>query len=125
MNKVQRKRERRRRAHLRIRGSISGSGTRPRLAVFKSGRYIYAQVIDDLQGTTLVQANSGESSIRSKVEGGPKTVGAARAVGEAVGERAKEVGIERVVFDRGGYIYHGRVKELAEGARSKGLRFKS
>jgi large subunit ribosomal protein L18 len=123
MNKEQRKRARRERAHLRIRGSISGSESRPRLAVFKSGRYIYAQVINDLQGTTLVQANSRESGIRSKIEGGPKTVGAARAVGEAVGERAKEAGIERVVFDRGGYVYHGRVKELAEGARSKGLRF--
>ena len=123
MNKVQRKRARRERAHLRIRSSISGSASRPRLAVFKSGRYIYAQVIDDVQGTTLVQANSRESGIRSKVEGGPKTVGAARAVGEVVGERAKEAGIERVVFDRGGYVYHGRIKELAEGARSKGLRF--
>ena len=123
MIKAQRKRERRRRAHLRIRGSVSGSESRPRLAVFKSGRYIYAQVIDDLNGTTLVQANSKESDIAGKSEGGPKTVGAARMVGEVVAERAKEAGIESVVFDRGGYIYHGRVKELAEGARSKGLRF--
>jgi large subunit ribosomal protein L18 len=93
------------------------------LAVFKSGKYIYAQVIDDLNGTTLVQANSREGDIRAKVEGSPKTLGAARLVGETLGERAKKVGIESVVFDRGGYIYHGRVKELAEGARSKGLRF--
>jgi large subunit ribosomal protein L18 len=123
MSREQRKRERRRRAHLRIRGSISGSAARPRLAVFKSGRYIYAQIIDDLNGTTLAQANSRESDIKSKAEGGAKTVRAARLVGETVGERAKEAGIDCVVFDRGGYIYHGRVKELAEGARSKGLRF--
>ncbi len=123
MSKEQQKRERRKRAHLRIRGSISGSAARPRLAVFKSAKYIYAQVIDDLSGTTLAQANSRESDIRSKAEGGAKTVGAARLVGETLGERAKEAGIDSVVFDRGGYIYHGRVKELADGARSKGLRF--
>ena len=123
MSKAKQKRERRKRAHYRIRGSISGSAARPRLAVFKSGRYIYAQVIDDLNGTTLVQANSKEGDIRGKAEGGPKTVSAARLVGETVGSRAKEVGIESVVFDRGGYIYHGRIKELAEGARAKGLRF--
>jgi large subunit ribosomal protein L18 len=123
MIKAQRTRERRKRAHFRIRASISGSPARPRLAVFKSAKYIYAQVIDDLSGKTLVQANSREGDIRSRIEGGPKTLGAARLVGETLGERAKKLGIESVVFDRGGYIYHGRVKELAEGARSKGLRF--
>lgn len=123
MIRAQRKRERRKRAHFRIRGSISGSTARPRLAVFKSAKFIYAQVIDDMNGTTLVQANSREGDIRSKAEGSAKTLGAARLVGEMLADRAKKLGIESVVFDRGGYIYHGRVKELAEGARSKGLRF--
>ena len=123
MEKAQRKLQRRQRAHLRVRGTIQGSAERPRLAVFKSSRYIYAQVIDDHKGKTLVQANSRESEIQGKFEGGPTTKSAARSVGEVVGERAKEKGIETVVFDRGGYQYHGRVKEIAEGARSKGLKF--
>ena len=93
------------------------------MAVFKSGKYIYAQVIDDQHGATLAQANSRESDVQSRAEGGANTVGAARAVGETIGERAKQAGVEQVVFDRGGYIFHGRVKELAEGARAAGLRF--
>ncbi len=123
MDKAQQKRQRRQRAHHRVRATISGSSERPRLTVFKSAKYIYAQVIDDAKGTTIAQANSRESDIQSKVKGGAKTLGAARMVGEVVGDRAKEAGIESVVFDRGGYVYHGRVKEVAEGARSKGLRF--
>ena len=123
MEKAQRKLERRERAHLRVRTRIQGSSERPRLAVFKSARYIYAQVIDDHKGETLVQANSRESEAQGKFEGGQTTKSAARMVGEIVGNRAKDKGIETVVFDRGGYQYHGRVKEVAEGARSQGLKF--
>ena len=123
MEKSRAKRQRRQRAHRRIRGKVQGTGERPRLAVFKSLRYVYAQLIDDERGTTLAQASSAEPEIRSKVEGGSKSRGAARLVGEAVAERAKERGISQVVFDRGGYIYHGKVKEVAEGARAKGLAF--
>ena len=123
MDKAKRKLQRRHRARLRVRGTIQGSSVRPRLAVFKSSRYIYAQVIDDLKGETLVQANSREDDARGKFEGGPTTKSAARLVGEIVGGRAKDKGIDSVVFDRGGYQYHGRVKEVAEGARSKGLKF--
>ncbi len=123
MDKAKRKLQRRQRAHLRVRGSVQGSSERPRLAVYKSSRYIYAQVIDDLKGETLAQANSREEAAKGKFEGGPTTKSAARLVGEIVGERAKSLGIESVVFDRGGYQFHGRVKEVAEGARSKGLQF--
>jgi large subunit ribosomal protein L18 len=123
MDKAQEKRLRRKRAHRRVRRSVQGSTDRPRLAVYKSLKFVYAQVIDDLQGVTLVQANSGEPEILQKLEGGSKSKAAARKVGEALGERAKAKGIEAVVFDRGGYIFHGRVKEVAEGARSKGLDF--
>jgi large subunit ribosomal protein L18 len=123
MNTAQQKRQRRDRAHLRIRQRVQGTAQRPRLAVFKSLRYLYAQVIDDTQGTTLVQANSREPAVRSRLQSGAKSKAAARAVGELIAERAREKGLEKVVYDRGGYIYHGRVKELADGARSKGLRF--
>ena len=123
MDKAQKRRERRFRAHRRVRRSVSGSEGRPRLAVFKSLRYIYAQVIDDVQGTTLAQANSGEASIRQAGKAGAKNLDAARMVGEAVAERAIEKGVRQVVFDRGGYIFHGRVEKVAEGARAKGLEF--
>ncbi len=117
------RRMRRRNAHKRVRKRIAGTATRPRLAVFKSGRYVYAQLIDDQNGTTLIQANSSEAGLRAKIDSGGKSKAAARLIGETIAERAKEKGIEQCVFDRGGYIYHGRVKELAEGARSKGLAF--
>jgi large subunit ribosomal protein L18 len=92
--------------------------------VYKSLRYIYAQVIDDVQGVTLAQANSREAAIQSSGEGGgTKNLETARLVGEAVAERAIEKGVSRVVFDRGGYLYHGRVQKVAEGARAKGLEF--
>lgn len=123
MDKAKKKLHRRHRARLRVRGTVQGSSERPRLAVYKSSRYIYAQVIDDKKGETLAQANSREEEARGKFEGGGTTKSAARLVGEIVGERAKGKGIEAVVFDRGGYQYHGRVKEVAEGARSKGLKF--
>lgn len=114
---------RHRRARLRIRQRVSGTAERPRLCVHKSLRYVYAQVVNDLTGQTLVQASSLESDIRGGVEGGAKTKAAARLVGARLAERAKAKGIDKVVFDRGGYVYHGRVKELAEGAREAGLDF--
>jgi large subunit ribosomal protein L18 len=123
MDKSKEKRERRERAHLRIRQKVRGTAERPRLSVFKSGRYIYAQLINDDAGHTLAQASSREPGIAKKAEGSAKTRSAAKLVGEAVAERARERGVGKVVFDRGGYLYHGRVKELAEGARGKGLEF--
>ena len=105
--------------HYRVRNKISGTPECPRLSVFRSGKHIYAQVIDDKAGVTLVSASSVEKSFESK--GGNKE--AARAIGKLVAERAVEKGITSVVFDRSGYIYHGRIKELAEGAREGGLNF--
>jgi large subunit ribosomal protein L18 len=117
------KRERRERAHLRVRKRVRGTPERPRLSVYKSLRFIYAQVIDDDRGVTLAQANSSDPEIREQL--GKSTAGkeAAKRVGELVARRAKEKGIEKVVFDRGGYVYHGRVQALAEAAREKGLQF--
>ena len=105
--------------HARVRGKISGTAARPRLNVYRSLNHIYAQLIDDVQGTTLVAASSVEKDFG--IPGGNKE--AAKKVGEMIAKRAAEKGIEEVVFDRGGYIYHGRVKELAEGAREGGLKF--
>ncbi len=110
------KREARIRRHLRVRRKISGTAERPRLSVFRSNRHIYAQLIDDLEGRTLVAASDREVSVA-----GTKTE-RARAVGKLIAERAKQAGIERVVFDRGGRLYHGRVAAVAEGAREEGLR---
>lgn len=123
MTKTANRRLRRRRAHLRVRSRLLGTGDRPRLAVFKSGRYVYAQVIDDQRGETLVAASSLEPGLKERLDGRTKNKQAARLVGETIAERARDKGIEEVVYDRGGYVYHGRVKELAEGARSKGLKF--
>jgi len=109
----------RKRRHKRVRAKISGTAERPRLNVFRSGRHIYAQIIDDVKGVTLCSASSLEKSFEGS--GGNKE-GAAK-VGKEVAERAKKSGIENVVFDRGGYIYHGRIKELAEAAREGGLKF--
>jgi large subunit ribosomal protein L18 len=117
------KRERRGRAHLRVRKRVQGSAERPRLSVYKSLRFIYAQVIDDEKGVTLAQANSSDQEIRAQVGGATATKAAAKLVGEMVAARAREKGIEKVVFDRGGYVYHGRVQALAEAAREKGLQF--
>jgi large subunit ribosomal protein L18 len=105
--------------HKRVRGKISGTPERPRLNVFRSEKHIYAQVVDDTKGHTLCSASSVEKGF--EISGSNKE--AARKVGKMVAERAKEKGIETVVFDRGGYIYHGRVKELAEAAREGGLEF--
>ena len=105
--------------HKRVRGKISGTPERPRLNVFRSNTNIYAQVIDDVNGNTLVSA----SSVEKDFEGNGGNKEAARKVGEAVAKAALAKGISEVVFDRSGYIYHGRVKELAEGAREGGLKF--
>ena len=105
--------------HKRVRGKVSGTPERPRLNVFRSETNIYAQLIDDTKGVTLVSA----SSLEKGFEGPGSNCEAAKKVGEAIAERAKAKGIETVVFDRGGYLYHGRVKALAEGAREGGLQF--
>ena len=105
--------------HKRVRGKISGTPERPRLNVFRSETNIYAQIIDDVAGKTLVSA----SSLEKGFEGRGSNCEAARKVGKTVAERAKAKGIETVVFDRGGYMYHGRVQALAEGAREGGLEF--
>ena len=105
--------------HKRVRSKVSGTPERPRLCVFRSEKHIYAQVIDDVNGVTLVSA----SSVEKNFEGLGSNKAAARKVGVTVAERAKAKGIDNVVFDRGGYVYHGRVQELAEGAREGGLEF--
>ena len=110
----------RQRRHRRVRRTVSGSAERPRLAVFRSSKHIYAQVIDDLAGSTLVAASSLEPVLRNE---GLSPLDMARRVGELCAERAAEKGVTQVVFDRGGYQYHGRVAALAEGARQKGLEF--
>ena len=108
--------------HMRVRNKISGTAERPRLNVFRSLNNIYAQIIDDVAGNTIVSASSLDNEVKSKGEGtGNKK--AAALVGELVAKRAIEKGITEVVFDRGGYIYHGRVQELAEGAREGGQKF--
>jgi len=121
--KVVEKRYRRERAHLRLRQRVAGTAERPRLAVYKSERYVYAQVIDDDLGRTLVAAASLEPELKGRLKGGGANRSATKLVGEALAERAMEKGIKKVVFDRGGYRYHGKVKELAEAARAKGLEF--
>jgi len=128
------KNEIRGRIHKRIRSRLQGTAERPRLAVFRSVAHIYAQVIDDSQGKTLVSASSVDKGARpakaakpAKGAKGARTgggnVAAAKSIGKLVAERAKEKGITRVVFDRGGYQYHGRVKALADAARAAGLEF--
>lgn len=105
--------------HVRVRGKVSGTAARPRLCVFRSLNHIYAQLIDDAKGVTLASASSVEKDFG--MNGGNKE--AARKVGTLIAKRAADKGITDVVFDRGGYIYHGRVQELAEGAREGGLKF--
>lgn len=122
-SKCQAKRERRERAHLRARKRVVGTPERPRLAVYRSLRYVYAQLVDDSKGVTLAQASSLDADVRSAFEGSAKCVAAAKAVGKAIAERAMQKGVDQVVFDRGGFIYHGRVKAVAEGAREQGLKF--
>ena len=105
--------------HYRVRNKISGTTERPRLNVFRSAKHIYAQIIDDVNGVTLAAA----SSVEKEFKGSTGNKEEAKKVGMLIAERAKEKGITDVVFDRGGYVYHGRVKELAEGAREGGLKF--
>src|SRR5919206_2314944 len=114
-------RARRLHRHRRVRARVSGTPQRPRLAVFRSLEHIYAQVIDDTSGRTLVAASTLEPSIKAELKG-TKTE-RARAIGRTVAERARAKGIEAVVFDRGGFLYHGRVAALADGAREAGLKF--
>jgi large subunit ribosomal protein L18 len=111
----------RRRVHERIRKKLMGTSERPRLNVYRSLNHIYVQVIDDLKGSTLVAASSAEGKEEARTKGG--NLAAAKNVGKAIAERAKAKGIDKVVFDRGGYIYHGRVKALADAAREAGLQF--
>lgn len=113
------KNEIRLRIHKRIRRKVAGTEQRPRLAIFRSVNHIYAQLIDDEKGNTLASAGSTEKGL--SVKGG--NVEGAKAIGQKVAERAKEKGITKVVFDRGGYLYHGRVKALADAAREAGLEF--
>ena len=113
------KREARGRRHRRVRKKVRGTPARPRLSVFRSSRHIYAQVIDDVHGRTVAAASTAEGELRS---GATATVDAAKAVGKLVGERAKAAGVEAVVFDRGGFKFHGRVAGVAVGARESGLK---
>lgn len=110
------------RRHARVRKTLAGTPERPRLDVYRSVNHIYAQIIDDTAGHTLVAASDVEKDLRSKANG-KKKIEVAEAVGEALAKRAKEAGIQTVVFDRGGFMFHGRVKALAEAARKGGLSF--
>jgi large subunit ribosomal protein L18 len=123
--RIKTKRDRRHRISLRLRKRIAGTPERPRLAVFRSVSHIYAQVIDDQAGTTLVSASTTEPALKAKLGEGAKSgnLGGAKAIGQAVAERLKAKGITRVVFDRGGFLYHGRVKAVADAAREAGLEF--
>jgi large subunit ribosomal protein L18 len=116
------KKDIRKRIHVRIRRKLRGTTERPRLAVFRSVAHIYAQVIDDVEGKTLASASSVDKGARGS-KGGGGNVAAAKTIGKLVAERAKEKGVKQVVFDRGGYQYHGRIKALADAAREAGLEF--
>ncbi|HTC66764.1 MAG TPA: 50S ribosomal protein L18 [Candidatus Acidoferrum sp.] len=112
----------RKRVHDRVRTKVSGTTERPRLCVYRSLGHIYAQVIDDRSGKTLVSASSVDGETKKSLKGGGN-IAAAKVIGKAVAERAKAAGVQKVVFDRGGYKYHGRVKALADAAREAGLQF--
>ncbi len=116
------RRELRLRRHRRVRKKVAGTAGRPRLNVFRSGKHMYAQVIDDTRGYTVAAASTLEADVRQAVKS-TATVDAARRVGELVARRAVEHGVSQVVFDRGGYMFHGRVAAVAEGARGGGLQF--
>ncbi|SHK80969.1 50S ribosomal protein L18 [Alicyclobacillus tolerans] len=112
----------RQKRHLRVRAKVNGTAERPRLNVFRSNKHIYAQVIDDVQGVTLCSASSLDKELRDELSNGGN-VDAAKKIGELVAKRALAKGIRSVVFDRGGYLYHGRVQALADAAREAGLEF--
>lgn len=113
----------RQRRHVRVRAKVAGTQSRPRLNVFRSSAHIYAQVIDDNRGHTLLAASDLETEVQERAGAEATKSARARVVGEIIGERAKAAGIDAIVFDRGGYLYHGRVKAVAEGARAAGLTF--
>jgi len=122
MDKLKAKQANLERRQRRVRAKVSGTAARPRLRITRTNGHIYAQVIDDVAGTTIVSASSIDAEVKAGLKNGAN-IDAAKAVGEVVGRRAVEAGIKEVVFDRGGRIYHGRVKALADGARSAGLEF--
>jgi large subunit ribosomal protein L18 len=123
--KIKTTKDRRTRIGLRQRKRISGTAERPRLRVFRSVSHLYAQVIDDMTGTTLASASSAEPTLKSVFSGTTRggNVNGAKALGKTIAERLKEKGITRVVFDRGGFLYHGRIRAVAEAAREAGLEF--
>jgi len=123
--RIKTKSDRRHRISLRLRKRVVGTAERPRLSVFRSVSHIYAQVIDDRAGTTVVAASTAEPALRAAFAGGERggNQAGARTIGKVVAERLKEKGITRVVFDRGGFLYHGRVKAVADAAREAGLEF--
>jgi large subunit ribosomal protein L18 len=123
--KIKTTKDRRTRIGLRQRKRISGTAERPRLRVFRSVSHIYAQVIDDLSGTTVASAASTEPTLRTTFAGTTRggNIAGAKALGKTIAERLKDKGINRVVFDRGGYLYHGRIKAIADAAREAGLEF--
>jgi large subunit ribosomal protein L18 len=112
----------RKKRHARVRRTVTGTAERPRLNVFRSSKHIYAQLIDDVAGKTILSASSLDEEVKGSVDNGAN-VDAAKKVGQLIAKRAKEQGHESIVFDRGGYLYHGRIKALAEGAREEGLQF--
>ena len=113
----------RKRRHVRVRAKVSGTPQRPRLNVFRSSAHIYAQVIDDTRGHTVVAASDLEGVVKDRAGDGATKSARAKVVGQVVAERAKEAGVDAVVFDRGGFLYHGRVRAVADGAREGGLIF--
>ena len=121
ITKIDKNAERKRR-HVRVRKNVKGTAERPRLSVYRSTNHIYAQLIDDTKGVTLASASTLEKAVKAEIAGKTKSE-AAKIVGKIAGERAKKKGIEAVVFDRGGYLYTGRVQALADGAREAGLKF--
>ncbi len=112
----------RQRTHRRLRQTLTGTPERPRLCVYRSLRHIHAQLIDDVSGRTLVSASSVDKEVRQQLKGGGN-VASAKVIGKVVAERARAAGVEMVVFDRGGYQYHGRIQALADAAREAGLKF--
>ncbi|MGA1796037.1 MAG: 50S ribosomal protein L18 [bacterium] len=116
------RKENRNARHERVRKKVKGTGERPRLAVFKSASHIYAQLIDDVQSTTIVSASTIDPAFKKQMSS-TGNIAAAKLVGQMIAERAKEKGVEAIIFDRGGFIYHGRIKALAEAARETGLKF--
>lgn len=122
-DKYRKKLSPRKRRHVRVRAKVSGTAERPRLNVFRSSAHIYAQVIDDTAGRTLVSASDLEDAVVQQAGDDANKTARASAVGQAIAQRAKDAGINDVVFDRGGFLYHGRVKAVADGAREGGLKF--